>query len=223
MWISESIIFHQPFPQGPQEEKEAKSRHKFQHQETFWWWARLTNQKHMVLIDCEINNVSNERGKVFRCKALKGLRPWKAAPGIESSPLPVPSSSSALFPVRGFCFHERETLLASPWDLDSLVNISLWEPVELLKCSKAKAWTSSGLDPGPGSEDKTLNQRKESQWALMQASSFIRHTRGIPPAGWTSGSPEQLRHLSVPWAPSPESNGVSPEGRPRWGCLDQHF
>ena len=76
--------------------------------------------------------------KVFRCKASERTRALKVAPGIESSPLPVPSSPLLSFLPGGSCFHESETLLASP-DLDSLVNISLWEPVELLKCFKVKA------------------------------------------------------------------------------------
>lgn len=79
MWISEIVIFHYPFSPGAIK-KIFKSLTWISSASSniLMSWV-LTNQKHMVLIDCEINNVSKWKGEnTFRCKALKRLQNLKS-------------------------------------------------------------------------------------------------------------------------------------------------
>lgn len=70
----------------------------------------LTNQKHMVLIDCEINNASKWKGeKVLRQKALE-RRNLKSCFGQLTSPSPSPQPTSfLLFLVWCNVFHEKKS------------------------------------------------------------------------------------------------------------------
>lgn len=180
----------------------------------------LTNQRHMVLIDCEINNVSKWKGK--KCsdvKHQKGLRPWKPLQALN----PPHSQFHLLLcslSCQGVLFSWQWDPAGFPWPRFTCKYFSLGT------CGAPKMFQSKsmnifrvriqalGLKTKPWISERRVN----GPWCK-----FIFHSPDIPGGFFLQDEHqdhlEQLRHLSVPWAPSPESNGVSPEGRARWGCV----